>query len=181
MREMHRIDAQVEEGSPAAVRIEQAVVVSLVLGDPEPEVRLDPLGLTYPQYIAMLVLWENDRIPLKELGARLALDSGTLTPLLKRLEAKGLAHRERSAAKGHKGVLFGSQPQFFGEPPLTSDHWDPVWAAAQACDLPLDSVRGHFSDSATSGDPGSASASRLTFMAGNSIVDAAGAAAGIRR
>ncbi len=44
---------------------------------------------------------------------------------------------ERSAAKGHKGVLFGSKPEAFGEPPLTRDHWDPVWAAAQACELPI--------------------------------------------
>ena len=48
---------------------------------------LDRLGLTYPQYLVMLALWERDNIPLKDIGARLFLDSGTLTPLLKRLEA----------------------------------------------------------------------------------------------
>ena len=46
---------------------------------------LEPLGLTYPQYLAMLVLWEKDGLSVKELGRRLFLDSGTLTPLLKRL------------------------------------------------------------------------------------------------
>lgn len=58
---------------------------------------LEPLGLTYPQYLALLVLWERDGIGVGELGDRLFLDSGTLTPLLKRLEAGGLVQRERAA------------------------------------------------------------------------------------
>jgi MarR family transcriptional regulator, organic hydroperoxide resistance regulator len=57
---------------------------------------LDELGLTYPQYLVMLVLWESDEITVKQLGDRLYLDSGTLTPLLKRLEAIELITRERS-------------------------------------------------------------------------------------
>ena len=57
---------------------------------------LDRLGLTYPQYLAMLVIWERDGIPVKEIGERLFLDSGTLTPLLKRLEQAGLVKRTRS-------------------------------------------------------------------------------------
>jgi MarR family transcriptional regulator, organic hydroperoxide resistance regulator len=57
---------------------------------------LDRLGLTYPQYLVMLVLWERDNIPLKDIGERLFLDSGTLTPLLKRLEAADLIKRTRS-------------------------------------------------------------------------------------
>jgi len=57
---------------------------------------LDRLGLTYPQYLVMLVLWEQDGLPVKEIGERLFLDSGTLTPLLKRLEAAGLVKRTRS-------------------------------------------------------------------------------------
>ena len=56
---------------------------------------LDRLGLTYPQYLVMLVLWEQDGILVKDIGARLYLDSGTLTPLLKRLEANGLVARNR--------------------------------------------------------------------------------------
>ncbi len=59
---------------------------------------LDPLGLTYPQYLAMLVLWETDGLAVSQLGERLMLDSGTLTPLLKRLEAAGLVQRVRDAA-----------------------------------------------------------------------------------
>jgi DNA-binding MarR family transcriptional regulator len=56
---------------------------------------LDELGLTYPQYLVMLVLWERDGLMVSELGERLYLDSGTLTPLLKRLEAAGLVARTR--------------------------------------------------------------------------------------
>ena len=57
---------------------------------------LDKLGLTYPQYLVMLVLWERDGVPVKDIGERLFLDSGTLTPLLKRLEQAGLVRRTRS-------------------------------------------------------------------------------------
>ena len=57
---------------------------------------LDRLGLTYPQYLVMLVLWEDDGLSVKEIGERLFLDSGTLTPLLKRMEAAGLLKRTRS-------------------------------------------------------------------------------------
>lgn len=57
---------------------------------------LDPLGLTYTQYITMMVLWENDNINVKSLGDKLYLDSGTLTPLLKKLEAQGFISRIRN-------------------------------------------------------------------------------------
>ena len=59
---------------------------------------LDRIGLTYPQYLVMLVLWEQDGITVRELGRRLQLDSGTLTPLLKRLQAAGLVNRQRRVA-----------------------------------------------------------------------------------
>lgn len=58
---------------------------------------LDPLGLTYTQYITLLALWEKSDISVKELGQRLFLDSGTLTPLLKKLEAMNLIERVRSS------------------------------------------------------------------------------------
>jgi len=58
---------------------------------------LEGLGLTYPQYLVMLVLWERDDVPLKDIGERLFLDSGTLTPLLKRLEAAGFIKRTRNS------------------------------------------------------------------------------------
>ena len=57
---------------------------------------LDELGLTYPQYLVMLVLWESEPRGVKELGDELGLDSGTLSPLLKRLEALGFVERKRS-------------------------------------------------------------------------------------
>ena len=57
---------------------------------------LEELGLTYPQYLAMLVLWEQDGLTVSELGERLYLDSGTLTPLLKRMETAGLLSRLRA-------------------------------------------------------------------------------------
>lgn len=57
---------------------------------------LEELGLTYPQYLVMLVLWENEPRGVKEIGEELGLDSGTLSPLLKRLEALGLVERRRS-------------------------------------------------------------------------------------
>lgn len=58
---------------------------------------LSELGLTYPQYLVMLVLWEHGELTISELGGRLTLDSGTLTPLLKRLESAGFVHRARDA------------------------------------------------------------------------------------
>jgi DNA-binding MarR family transcriptional regulator len=74
--------------------------------------RLEPMGLTYPQYLVLLVLWEKDSVTVSEIGERLRLDSGTLTPLLKRLEVSGLIRRKRQTrderevaisltAKGH--------------------------------------------------------------------------------
>jgi MarR family transcriptional regulator, organic hydroperoxide resistance regulator len=56
---------------------------------------LEPLGLTHPQYLVMLALWERDERSLRDLADTLALDPGTLSPLLKRLEAAGLIRRER--------------------------------------------------------------------------------------
>lgn len=59
-------------------------------------VLLDPLGLTYPQYLVMLVLWEHGEVPVKDLATRLRLDYGTLSPLLKRLEAQRMVVRRRA-------------------------------------------------------------------------------------
>ncbi len=67
---------------------------------------LAPLGLTYPQYLVMLVLWEGAPLSVAGLGRRLHLDSGTLTPLLKRLEARGLVTRRRNS-RDERQVLIG--------------------------------------------------------------------------
>jgi DNA-binding MarR family transcriptional regulator len=66
---------------------------------------LDALGLTYPQYLAMLVLWEDDAQTVSALGVRLGLDSGTLTPLLKRLEDAGLVLRQRDPADERRVIV----------------------------------------------------------------------------
>jgi len=71
---------------------------------------LDRLSLTYPQYLVMLVLWERDGVPVKDIGERLHLDSGTLTPLLKRLETAGLIKRTRSS-EDERQVLIALTPQ----------------------------------------------------------------------
>lgn len=66
---------------------------------------LDPLGLTYTQYVTMMALWEKDEVTVKELGARLFLDSATLTPLLKRLETRGYVSRRRSSTDERSVII----------------------------------------------------------------------------
>ena len=67
---------------------------------------LEALHLTYPQYLVMLVLWETDGLSVSALGERLFLDSGTLTPLLKRMETTGLLRRQRSAEDERRVEVF---------------------------------------------------------------------------
>lgn len=66
---------------------------------------MDKIGLTYSQYLVMIVLWERQQCTVKELGEALFLDSGTLTPLLKRLQAAGLILRERSLQDERKVLI----------------------------------------------------------------------------
>lgn len=86
MTEAPRLDRQVCFALYSASRAATAVYRPL----------LEDLGLTYPQYLVMLVLWESEPKGVKELGEELGLDSGTLSPLLKRLETLGLVERRRS-------------------------------------------------------------------------------------
>ena len=85
--------------SPAILRLDNQVCFALYSASLAMTKRykplLDRIGLTYPQYLVMLVLWEQDGVTVSELGERLFLDSGTLTPLLKRLEAQGQIARLR--------------------------------------------------------------------------------------
>lgn len=67
---------------------------------------LAPLNLTYPQYLVMLVLWEADGLTVKAIGEKLLLDSGTLTPLLKRLEAAGYISRQRSSLDERQVLIY---------------------------------------------------------------------------
>ncbi|HWO60714.1 MAG TPA: MarR family transcriptional regulator [Umezawaea sp.] len=71
---------------------------------------LQELGLTYPQYLVMLALWERESMPVKDLGDALQLDYGTLTPLLKRLEAAGLITRQRRV-DDERSVQVGLTPE----------------------------------------------------------------------
>ena len=66
---------------------------------------LDPLDITYTQYIALLILWERDGLSVKDLGDRMFLDSGTLTPLLRKLEEKGYVSRTRDPADERSVVV----------------------------------------------------------------------------
>ena len=94
---------------------------------------LDRLGLTYPQYLVMLVLWERDDVPVKEIGQRLSLDSGTLTPLLKRLEAAGLIKRTRSKDDERQVLIaLTSQGQMLREKAKTLPQ---AILAASACSI----------------------------------------------
>lgn len=70
---------------------------------------LDALGLTYTQYIVMLVLWEEEKISMQKLGKRLYLDSGTLTPLLVKLEDKGLVERVRNKDDEREMIVMATQ------------------------------------------------------------------------
>jgi DNA-binding MarR family transcriptional regulator len=72
---------------------------------------LNEIGLTYTQYITMMVMWEYQTVSVKELGNRLHLDSGTLTPLLKRLESKKLISRERAAEGDERFVYISIAPE----------------------------------------------------------------------
>ncbi len=56
---------------------------------------LSPLGITYPQYLVLMVLWENDRLPVNDIAKKLYLETNTVTPLLKRMESEGIIRRER--------------------------------------------------------------------------------------
>lgn len=71
---------------------------------------LDPLDLTYTQYITMMVMWGRDRISVKDIGALLHLDSGTLTPLLHKLEEKGYVERSRDPYD-ERSVIIGITPE----------------------------------------------------------------------
>ena len=66
---------------------------------------LDEFDLTYTQYIVLLVLWENDHLSVKDIGEKLYLDSGTLTPLLNKLEAKGLINKDKDKEDGRGLVI----------------------------------------------------------------------------
>jgi MarR family transcriptional regulator, organic hydroperoxide resistance regulator len=75
---------------------------------------LDSFGITYPQYLVLLALWEKDGLSVKELGEKLNLGTGTLTPMIKRMEASGWVKRERSTVDERKVCIF-VQPKALDE------------------------------------------------------------------
>lgn len=75
------------------------------------QARLKPLGLTYPQYLVMLALWEKDGITVSEVGKRVQLDSGTLSQLLRRLEDSGVICRKRDVGGDERRVLISVTQQ----------------------------------------------------------------------
>lgn len=93
---------------------------------------LEPLGLTYTQYLVMLVLWEQDGISLKELGRKLKLDSGTLTPLLKKLENDKKIDRTRDKRDERNLIIYLSKQgrELMGQAENVPNNI--------ACSLPLD-------------------------------------------
>lgn len=93
---------------------------------------LDPLGLTYPQYLVMLALWQRSPCTISEIGETLGLDSATLTPLIKRMEAGGLVTRRRDAADERRVLV---EPTAKGEA-LRARIKDVQ--AALACGMPLE-------------------------------------------
>lgn len=66
---------------------------------------LDELGITYPQYLVLLVLWENDAMPVNDIAKRLLLQTNTVTPLLQRMEAQAILSREKSSADERKVIV----------------------------------------------------------------------------
>jgi DNA-binding MarR family transcriptional regulator len=103
------------QSSPAELALEQAMRLDAQLCfavhaasrafDSVYRVTLREAGLTYPQYLVLLVLWEHGEVSVKELGQRLRLDSGTLSPLLKRMEAAGWVERRRDPADERSVVV----------------------------------------------------------------------------
>lgn len=103
------------QSSPAELALEQAMRLDAQLCfavhaasrafDSVYRVTLREAGLTYPQYLVLLVLWEHGEVSVKELGQRLRLDSGTLSPLLKRMEAAGWVERRRDRADERSVVV----------------------------------------------------------------------------
>ncbi|MBD8165253.1 MarR family winged helix-turn-helix transcriptional regulator [Erwinia persicina] len=73
--------------------------------------RLKPIGLTYPQYLVLLALWQTDNVTVSDIGARVCLDSGTLSQLLKRLEVSGLIARKRDLGGDERRVLISLTEQ----------------------------------------------------------------------
>lgn len=101
---------------------------------------LSALGLTYPQFLIMTALWEADALTMKVLGERLRLDSGTLTPLLKRLEAAGLVRRARNR-EDERVVDITLTPDGRALKDRSAAIWDRMLPAVGLCREDVDALR----------------------------------------
>lgn len=81
-----------------SIRLSQALYTTSRLLIQQIQSKLNEFGLTYPQFLVLMILWENDGLKVHQLGEKLSLDSGTLTPLLKKLESQNLLKRKRGEA-----------------------------------------------------------------------------------
>ena len=100
---------QVDKNNPELLRLDNQLCFALYACSREIikvyKPILDPLNLTYTEYVVLMALWEKDKIPVKDLGQRIFLDSGTLTPLLKKMAEKGLVARERSESDERSVII----------------------------------------------------------------------------
>ncbi|MBR5966026.1 MAG: MarR family transcriptional regulator [Treponema sp.] len=100
---------QVDKNDPELLRLDNQLCFALYACSREIiktyKPILDPLDLTYTEYVVLMALWEKDKIPVKELGQKTFLDSGTLTPLLKKMADKNLVVRERSESDERSVII----------------------------------------------------------------------------
>lgn len=100
---------QVDKNDPGLLRLDNLLCFALYACSREIikayKPILDPLGLTYTEYVVLLALWEKDKVPVKDLGQKIFLDSGTLTPLLKKMADKNLVVRERSESDERSVII----------------------------------------------------------------------------
>lgn len=100
---------QVDKNGPELLRLDNQLCFALYACSREIikvyKPILDPLNLTYTEYVVLMALWEKDKIPVKDLGQKIFLDSGTLTPLLKKMAEKNLVARERSESDERSVII----------------------------------------------------------------------------
>lgn len=94
---------------------------------------LQPFGLTYPQYLVLLALWEKDAVSMKELGTRLGLGTGTLTPMIRRMQENGWVRKERSTVDERKVFIYLEEKAHRDQGPIT----ERIAEEIQLCNISL--------------------------------------------